>query len=206
MDNGALLAMVAHGNPEELQSALEGQTNLDVRDGHGRNILDLAALLGRSAVLRILVERGVSVNGYNRSGYGALHWSAMWGRLACLKELVALGAPHDTKTRHGETAKDLAVRYNHTDCAEFMDRVNARATLRAAVIGMRDILGDNEKVQGKWNKDDKVTAGCNEKLEWLDRTPDATLVEIEEQRHEFCQRMEPHLAKLSSNGDKISPL
>ena len=51
----------------------------------------------------------------------------------------------------------------------------------------------------------KVTAACNEKLEWLDKTPDATLAEIEEQKRDFSQRMEPHLAKLLPSGDKTSP-
>ena len=33
---------------------------------------------------------------------------------------------------------------------------DTKVSLRAAVQGMRDILGDNERMQGKWNKDDKV--------------------------------------------------
>ena len=48
----------------------------------------------------------------------------------------------------------------------------------------------------------KVTAACNEKLEWLEKMPDAMLAEIEEQRRDFCQRMEPHLAKVASGSDK----
>ena len=33
---------------------------------------------------------------------------------------------------------------------------DAKVTLKAAILGVREILGDNEKMQGKWNKDDKV--------------------------------------------------
>ena len=51
----------------------------------------------------------------------------------------------------------------------------------------------------------KVTAACNEKLEWLEKMPDATLAEIEEQRSDFCQRMEPHLAKLAPGSEKTLP-
>lgn len=66
--NGALLAVVARGDPEELRNALGGECNLEVRDEKGKSVLDLAALLGKAAALRVLVENGALVNGCNKSG------------------------------------------------------------------------------------------------------------------------------------------
>lgn len=57
------------------------------------------------------------------AGYTALHHSAAWGHLKCLKALVSLGANHLHTTRHKETARDIAMRYKKVDCAEFLDAV-----------------------------------------------------------------------------------
>lgn len=66
--SGALLAVVAHGDPEELLNALGEQCNLEVRDEQGKSLLDVAALLGKPAALRVLVGKGAPVNGRNKSG------------------------------------------------------------------------------------------------------------------------------------------
>lgn len=66
--NGALLVVVARGNPEELRNALGEKCNLEARDEQGKSVLDLAAVLGKAIALRVLVENGALVNGCNKSG------------------------------------------------------------------------------------------------------------------------------------------
>ena len=64
----------------------------------------------------------------------------------------------------------------------------------------RRTLSDSEKIAGKWNKEDrsKVTALCNEKMDWLERKQkESTFEEIQQQNRDFEQRMEPFLAKLT---------
>lgn len=71
-----------------------------------------------------------------------------------------------------------------------------------AISSARTTLTNSEKVSGKWNKDDKskVTALCNEKSDWLDKRPikEMYLEDIEQQKEEFEQRMEPFLDKLAA--------
>ena len=56
-------------------------------------------------------------------GYTALHLCVAWGYLECAEVLVSLGADPQLKTRHGESAIDLALRYNRTDCANYLNCV-----------------------------------------------------------------------------------
>lgn len=81
---------------------------------------------------------------------------------------------------------------------DYLDCVDARFQLSEAVRGARETLADTERISGKWNKDDKskVTALCNEKSNWLDGHPQALLAEVEDQKRDFDQRMEPYLSKL----------
>lgn len=60
---------------------------------------------------------------FNDPGYTALHHSAAWGHLECLKTLVSLGADHLLTTRHKETPRDVAVRYGKEECVSYLDAV-----------------------------------------------------------------------------------
>lgn len=77
--------------------------------------------------------------------------------------------------------------------------VVARRGLQTLIQSAREILGDSERISGKWVKDDrqKVTTLCNEKTAWLEHNQDAPLINIQEQVANFEQRFEPHLAKLA---------
>lgn len=61
--------LVESGEREALAERLEaGETDLCARDESGRTALDLAALLGREEVVRLLTEKGAEVNLTNKSG------------------------------------------------------------------------------------------------------------------------------------------
>ena len=71
MDTGstsALLAVLSRGDPGELLNALGEQCNLEARDKQGKNLLDVAALFGKPAAVRVLVEKGAPINSSNKSG------------------------------------------------------------------------------------------------------------------------------------------
>ena len=49
--------------------------------------------------------------------------SVAWNHLECSKVLVSLGADPQLRTRHGETVIELALRYNRTECSDFLNCV-----------------------------------------------------------------------------------
>lgn len=81
--------------------------------------------------------------------------------------------------------------------------------LKHAVSDARLTLTNNEKISGKWNKDDKskVTALCNEKTDWLERKTikEVAMEDITQHIEDFEQRMEPFLDKLSTAGGTVAP-
>ena len=55
------------------------------------------------------------------TGYTALHFCACWGHRSCIETLIQNGANLDLRTNHGETSRQLSVRYQHIECIEFID-------------------------------------------------------------------------------------
>ena len=65
----ACTELVARGDEEGLLEWLdEEERDLNLRDEQGRTPLDLATILGREGIIRVLVERGADVNLANASG------------------------------------------------------------------------------------------------------------------------------------------
>lgn len=50
-----------------------------------------------------------------------MHFAACWGHRSCLEILVQNGAKVDSRTKYGETARQLSLRYKHSDCIDFID-------------------------------------------------------------------------------------
>ena len=58
---------------------------------------------------------------YYFTGYTALHHAAAWGKVSLLKVLVDALSDLQLKTAHGEKARETALRYNQTECVDFLD-------------------------------------------------------------------------------------
>jgi len=117
-----------------------------------------------------------------------VHFAACWGQLECLKVLVQGGAIMDKCTMHGETCRDIAVRYNKSHCVEYIDWAAAKAQLIAYVASVRETLADPEKMQGiKLSKDEKSTLvnGCTEHEEWAETAENPTKEEIIQKQVDF---------------------
>lgn len=64
-----LFDFVESADKEQILTHLdEEECDLNARNKYGRTPLDLAALLGREEVVRVLVEKGAEVNLANSSG------------------------------------------------------------------------------------------------------------------------------------------
>lgn len=54
-------------------------------------------------------------------GYTPMHFAASWGQVSCLEALFEAGANIDARSCHGETPKQIAVRYDKKQSIEFLD-------------------------------------------------------------------------------------
>jgi ankyrin repeat protein len=162
------------------------------------SLIHLVSLLGKAEFVNVMGSKGMDVNMANARGYTGLHLAGAWGHLETLKALISNGANPSLVNVRNETPCNVAERYGNQDCVKFLQAAEVAAAYKAVITGAREILGDAERISGKWNKDDKnkVTALCKEKWDWLTAHPDASVEEIESQQEEFHSRFSPYMSKL----------
>ncbi|XP_022320747.1 ankyrin repeat domain-containing protein 45-like isoform X1 [Crassostrea virginica] len=172
---------------------------INTRGRDGKSPLDLASTLGRVELARELIVRGAEVNSANLKGYTALHHAAAWGKVSLLKVLVDALSDLQLKTAHGERARETALRYNQTECVDFLDWAEAKSELLDAIKNHQEFLTDPERNQGRLNKEDKniITNACKEKTEWLENTSDATTQDFISQRQNLDEIITPIIQKLN---------
>ncbi|KAK3088369.1 hypothetical protein FSP39_018326 [Pinctada imbricata] len=196
---------------ERLQKSFEDDTDpyketvqelLNTRGDDGKSPLDLAAMLGRIDMSKELIQRGAEINSVTSKGYCALHHAAAWGRIGVLKVLVEAIADLQIKNVNGERARETALRYNKTECVDFLDWAEAKFALLDTIKTYQETIADPEKVQGRLAKDDKniVINSCKEKAEWVENTTDATTQDFISQKAALDEIVEPILLKLMEPG------
>ena len=60
------------------------------------------------------------------SGYTALHYASAWGKVDCIKTLVEANADFHMKTMENETPCQVAARYGHQECVDYLDWAGER--------------------------------------------------------------------------------
>lgn len=172
---------------------------INQRGEDGKSPLDLAATLGRVDIARELVQRGANVLSLNCQGYCAMHHAAAWGKVGVLKVLVEAQADLQQRNTHGERPRETALRYNQTECVDFLDWAEAKVDLLTTIRNAQETLADPEKVQGRFTKDDKniITNTCKEKAEWVERTTDATTKDFIMQKLALEEVINPIMQKLN---------
>uniref|UniRef100_A0A0B6YBG7 Uncharacterized protein n=1 Tax=Arion vulgaris TaxID=1028688 RepID=A0A0B6YBG7_9EUPU len=108
---------------EDPTSPYKDQMNelLNQRDDDGKSPLDVAAILERTDIVKMLIQFGADVNIFTSKGYSCLHYAALWGRLEVLQILVENGGNLYQRNIHGETPRDAALRYNQTESATYLE-------------------------------------------------------------------------------------
>ncbi|XP_033006963.1 ankyrin repeat domain-containing protein 45-like [Lacerta agilis] len=86
------------------------------KDIVGRGLLYATCMAGQSDVIRTLARYGVDLKDKTARGYTLLHCAAAWGQLETLKTLIELEADIYATTSRGEKARDIACRYEQTEC------------------------------------------------------------------------------------------
>jgi len=99
-----------------------------------RTLLHVSAALGFHQVVTALVDHRVDLNLRDMSGFGALHYAALNGRLECAKLLVDGGANLEIMDRWGLLAQEVAVDTDHHDIGQMLEarRSNPHGTIKGA--------------------------------------------------------------------------
>jgi ankyrin repeat protein len=105
-----LMFAVRNGNDELLEFLLRNRANTLKQNKYGDTAITIAALGGRLAMMRRLVEAGANISS---PGWNALHYAAFNGHANIVQYLIAKGADLDALAPNGQTAMMLAARNGH---------------------------------------------------------------------------------------------
>ncbi|XP_031418864.1 ankyrin repeat domain-containing protein 45 [Clupea harengus] len=213
---GSVYQLALAGDVPGIQSILQNERDTNQerpdllweKDDIGRNALFAASMLGRSNVVRELIEQGAEVNTWTVRGYSPLHYSALWGQLDTLKTLVELGADIQATNFRGERAKEVASRYSKMDCADYLSLAEAKQSLQSYITMVRETLADPEKHHGKLNKEDKNACinACTAKSDWILNSKNPTTQDFRDQRKHLEDVLSPIMAKLTPKASATSQL
>ncbi|XP_078248538.1 ankyrin repeat domain-containing protein 45 isoform X3 [Pogona vitticeps] len=208
-DFNPLLKAALIGDTEEVQHIFEDSEDPDndkateflkVTDVVGRSLLYTTCMSGQSDVIRTMARYGVDLKETTVRGYTLLHCAAAWGQLETLRTLIELEADIYATTFRGEKARDIAYRYNKTECVEFLDWAEAKQNLRNFISQIQATITDPEKVQGRLNKEDKNTSlkACQAKSDWLESIKEPTMEDFLDQKQQLEEIMLPIFTKLAT--------
>lgn len=141
-----LLAAAARGDAAATRSLIVAGARSDVRDGHGRTPLHVAAYGAHHEVMRTLVSAGANPNALENDRYDIVTIAAVANDLATLNVCLALGASAKNVTsRYDGTALIAAAHLGHAGVVRTLiaagaplDHVNNlgwTAVIEAIVLG-----------------------------------------------------------------------
>lgn len=121
-------------SPEMAECLLRGGTSLSQRNARGACVLHMAVEINHLQLLEWLAALGADLEVRDACDETPLTWATAYGRLECLRKLLALGA--QTNPRGLErTPLHWAVKENQLDAAELLLARGAELNARARRIG-----------------------------------------------------------------------
>jgi ankyrin repeat protein len=123
---GGLLAAAARGDAAAIETLAAGGARPDVRDGHGRTPLHVAAYGGHHRAMRALVAAGADPNALEHDRYDIVTIAAVANDLPTLELALALGtSPRNVTSRYDGTALIAAAHLGHVEVVRALIRAGA---------------------------------------------------------------------------------
>ena len=110
-----LMAATVLGLNDIARTLIHYDANINVRNEHGANSLQMAAWNGNTNMVGILLGLGANVNGADIYGYTPLYYAAALGHVNIVRLLLEKGADFTIRRPGGYTALEGASINGHTD-------------------------------------------------------------------------------------------
>ncbi|CAM9427411.1 unnamed protein product [Chrysoparadoxa australica] len=117
MSPKAFHAAARDGNVELVQSFLQGQAAVDLRDSGGATPLFTAPTHGHEACVRVLLDGGADIS---EGGFNALYLACEEGHTVCAAALLDAGADINCPQESGWTALMAAAKEGHFDALQLL--------------------------------------------------------------------------------------
>lgn len=120
------LAAAARGDAAEIKALTAKRDNVEIRDGHGRTPLHVAAYGGHHEAMRALVAAGANPNALENDRYDIVTIAAVANDVPTLKLALALGVSAENVTsRYDGTALIAAAHLGHAEAVRTLIRAGA---------------------------------------------------------------------------------
>ncbi len=128
-----LLGAVRFGNMAAIKTLLDMGDAADQAEPNGITLLDRAVLSNQIDIAKLLIAHGADVNHVDKLGMTPLLYAASidFGDSGMIDLLLKSGAHPDAQTKQGQTALDLARKYNHTHLLASLEASHGNATQAA---------------------------------------------------------------------------
>jgi len=135
-----VLDSAEEGNAHAVVAWLNEGSSVDARcaERYGGTLLMGGALGGHEATVRMLLQRGASVNLQNSDGFTALMDAAAIGHTTIVQALLDAKADASLQATGGGTALRFAEHREHTETAQLLRQHAKRQTTEAAVAMAHD--------------------------------------------------------------------
>ena len=125
-DYTGLLAAAARGDAAQIERLISSGKGTEVRDGHGRTPLHVAAFRGRHEAMRVLVAAGANPNALENDRYDIVTIAAVADDVPTLRVALALGASAKNVTsRYDGTALIAAAHLGHAEVVRTLIKAGA---------------------------------------------------------------------------------
>lgn len=98
------------------------------------SLLHLATVLGFHRLAHFLISRGIDLEAKDRNGYTALHFAALYGRVAITRQLLDAGAACYIRNLAGQTPLDIARERDDVDVQDLLLRTRPAPSSRRNLL------------------------------------------------------------------------
>ena len=148
----ALSWAAQNGHIGVVKYLVEQGADVHQKDTAEWSALTYAAYSGQIEVVKYLAENGADVNAKDE-GYGktALMRASEYGHLEVVKYLAELGADLEAKDVNGDTAFDIARKWEKADCVKFLKELQQKGEPKVEVLSEEEKSATVKK-RGMWQR------------------------------------------------------
>ena len=148
----ALMKAAHSGQLDVVEYLVQSGADVHQKDTAEWSALTYAAYSGQIEVVKYLVECGADAH-QKDEGYGktALMRASEYGHLEVVKYLVECGADLEAKDVNGDTAFDIARKWEKADCVKFLKELQQKGEPKVEVLSEEEKSATVKK-RGMWQR------------------------------------------------------